>query len=477
MLGNNDTLITIDFYANRKSILNLPDGPQTPLWLETLQFVLHPVEYLEARHKSYGDAFTLGKNTDSPVVYLSHPEALKELFTADPKKFSIGHSNKLYLQPLLGANSLFVLDGETHQRQRRLLMPPFHGERMRGYGQLIRNITRQVIKKWTVDRTVSMRSVMQEISLTVILQVVFGLHEGERYDLLRQLLCLYADSIQSPINAAMLFLPALRQDLGDMSPWGRFVRLRQQIDRLLYSEIQERRQQLDSDRNDILTLLLMARDEAGQPMSDTELRDELMTLLFAGHETTTSALTWAMYWIHHLPEVKNKLLSEIDTLSPDADPSTISRLSYLTAVCQETLRIYPVGVTTLDRIVKVPIQIMDYEFEPGTVLTPCIYLAHQREDLYPEPKSFKPERFLARQFSVYEYLPFGGGNRNCIGMALTQFEMKLVLTTILSDWQMVLTDRQTIKPVRRGVTVAPSGDLQMTCSVLRKPQKKALAVL
>lgn len=201
---------------------------------------------------------------------------------------------------------------------------------------------------------------------------------------------------------------------------------------------------------------MSAVDEAGQPMTDEELRDELMTLLVAGHETTASALTWALYWIHHLPDVHDKLLYELNTLSDNADPSAISRLPYLTAVCQETLRIYPITLTTFVRVLKSPLELMGYEFEAGTALVPCVYLTHQREDLYPEPKRFKPERFLERQFSPYEYFPFGGGNRRCIGIALAQLEMKLVLATIVSRFQLALTDSRPVKPVRRGLTIAAS---------------------
>ena len=213
---------------------------------------------------------------------------------------------------------------------------------------------------------------------------------------------------------------------------------------------------------------MSARDEAGQPMTDEELRDELMTLLMAGHETTASALTWALYWVYHLPEVHDKLLHELNPLGNDAHPYEIAKLPYLTAVCQETLRIYPVAITAFFRIPKEPFQVMGYEFEAGTGLIPCIYLTHHREDIYPEPKRFRPERFLERQFSQYEYLPFGGGNRRCIGLAFAQFEMKLVLATIVSRFQLALVDRRPVKPVRRGLTVAPPGGMRMVVTSERQ---------
>lgn len=457
--------------------MKLPDGPQTPLWLETIQFILRPVEFLEARQEQYGDAFTIGDRNHSPVVYLSHPQAIKEIFSADPSLFDTGRAQKPLVQPLFGEQSLALLDGEPHQRQRRLLMPPFHGERMRAYGQLFCDITQQELGQWTIGKVFPVRLLMQEITLHAILSAVFGIHQGQRYESLRQLLTSYLDSIGSALSASFLFFPVLRRDFGSVSPWGRFVRLRQQIDQLLNNEIQERRQSIEKeDRTDILSLLLMDRDEAGQPMTDVEMRDQMLTLLVAGYETTATALTWALYWIHRLLDVKSKLLSEIETLSPDADPSAIARLPYLTAVCQETLRIYPVIVATPNRILNFPLKIMDYEFAPGTALIPCIYLTHQREDLYPQPKHFKPERFLDRQFSPYEYLPFGGGSRACIGMAFAMFEMKLALATIVSRLQLTLVDRGPVKPIRRGLTIAPPDSLQMIVTARRQPHKVLAAV-
>ncbi len=201
---------------------------------------------------------------------------------------------------------------------------------------------------------------------------------------------------------------------------------------------------------------MTARDEAGEPMTDLELHDELITLLVAGHETTASTLTWALYWIHKLPPVREALLQELDLLGDEPDANAISRLPYLNAVCAETLRIYPIAMLTFPRVVRSPLSLMGYNLEPGTIVTGCIYLTHHREDLYPQANLFKPERFLERQFSPYEYLPFGGGSRRCIGLAFAMFEMKLVLAKILSRWQLAIADGYAVKPVRRGVTLAPT---------------------
>jgi len=434
----------------------------------------HPLEYMEACAQRYGDIFTLRIGpVFTPQVFISNPQVIQQIFTTDPKQLDSGEPAGIKL-PLLGKQSLLALEGKPHQRQRKLLTPPFHGERMLAYGQLIRDITEQVTSQWKVGEPFSVQSSMQVISFQVILKAVFGLDEGVRYEKLKEKLIAILNPKRSLLRTLTLLFPFLRRDLGPWSPWGIFIRTRQQIDELIYAEIRERKQQADSSRSDILSLMMSARDEQDQPMTDVELRDELMTLLVAGHETTATSLSWAFYWIHHLPQVRETLLQELDTLGENPDPNTIFRLPYLNAVCSETLRLYPVAMLALNRVVKSPLKIMSYQLEPGTLLTPCIYLTHQREDLYPEPKQFKPERFLERQFTQYEYLPFGGGNRRCIGMALALFEMKLVLATVLSRWQMELADSKPVQPVRKGLLSGPSGGVRMVVKGMRPQNQRIL---
>ena len=345
---------------------------------------------------------------------------------------------------------------------------------MRAYGQLICDITEKVMSGLPLGQTFSARSAMQDISLRVIFEAVFGIYEGERCDRLKLLIASMLELFQSPLTSSFLFFTSLQKDLGPWSPWGHFLRQQQQIDHLLYSEIQERRRYPDPERADILSLLMSAHDEAGEPMTDVELRDELLTLLFAGHETTATAMAWSLYWVHHLPQVGNKLLAEIDSLGNSPDPMSLSRLPYLTAVCQETLRIYPVGMLTFPRVAQSSVELMGYKLEAGTVLVGCIYLTHQLEHLYPQPKQFRPERFLEHQFSPYEYLPFGGGSRRCIGAALAQLEMKLVLATILSHYQLRLADNRPVRPQRRGITLGPRGGVKMIVTGQRQPQEHFL---
>jgi cytochrome P450 len=441
-----------------------------------MKFITRPVKYVEDFAKTYGDHFTIWGSKDTHIIYFSQPQALEQIFTADPKHFESGVGNG-GLGFLLGSNSLILLDGDRHQRQRQLLTPPFHGERMRAYGQDIREITQQVSSEWSIGKPFNIRSSMQEITLRVILRVVFGLNEGQRFQQLQQLLSSLLDFMGgSPLMSTALFFNFVQKDLGAWSPWGRVMRLLQQIDQLIYALIAERRTETQQNRQDILSLMMAARYEDGQPMSDEELRDELMTLLVAGHETTASALTWAFYWIDQLPEVGEKLLRELDTLGVNPDPSSIAKLPYLTAVCQETLRIYPIVMNGVPRIVKSPVEIMGYKIPERNVIIPSIYLAHHREEVYPNSKQFRPERFLERQFSPYEYLPFGGGNRRCIGLAFAQYEMKIVLATILSRFQVSLMSKRPVHPVRRGLTMATPAGMRMVATPQVKRASTPVAV-
>ena len=448
----------------------LPNGPKTPDWLQKIQYLTNPLGYMDSAYQRYGDIF------NAPVIgnfkrllLVSDPEGLQQLFTRDTKEFYTPSHG--ILQVLVGDNSLFCLEGDRHLRERKLLMPTFHGDRLHAYGQIICDLTAQVFSQLTPGTTFSARSFIQDISLEIILNVVFGIHEGERFHNLKRLISSLMDSLQSPLTSSLLFFPFLRIDLGSWSPWRNFSGLQQQIKQLIYSEISDRRAQYDPSRKDVLTLLMSARDENGEKMSDIQLHDELITLLFAGHETTATALSWALYWIHKYPEICDKLRQELDSLGESPKPMSIFKLPYLTAVCNETLRIYPVAPLTAPREVKEPVELMGYQLEPGTRVYGCIYLTHQREDLYPQPKQFKPERFLERQYTSYEFFPFGGGTRRCIGEALAMFEMKLVLATIISNYQLALADNQPVKPQRRGVTLAPAGGVKMVLKGRRQNQR------
>ena len=452
----------------------LPDGPQTHPLIQTIQWLMKPLEFMETNAKRYGDIFTVRIGPlFTPQVFISNPQVIKEIFTTEPQKLDSGEPAGIKL-PLLGQQSLLALEGQPHRRQRKLLTPPFHGERMKTYGNLIQEITEEVARGWKIGEPFPVLTSMQAISFKVILKAVFGLEEGNRYDQLKEVLLAILNP-KKPVVSALLFLfPLLQTDLGAWSPWGRFLGQRQQMNELIYAEINERREHPDPSRTDILSLMMAACYEDGESMTNEELRDELMTLLVAGHETTATALAWAFYWIHHLPEVREKLLRELATLGESLDPSEIVKLPYLNAVCQETLRIYPVAMLVLNRLVKSPLEIIGYQFQRGTLLTPSIYLTHHREDLYPNPKQFKPERFLERQFAPYEFMPFGGGNRRCIGMAFAMYEMKLVLATVLSRWQMELADSKPVVPVRKGALLGPAGGVRMVVTGILLQDRRIL---
>ena len=517
-----------------------PNLLQSPAPLQLIQWIADPVGYMKTASERYGDVFTakIGLNVGD-LVFINHPEGIQQLLSQD-RQFSARGSVNQSLLPLVGDYSVIMLNGDRHRQKRQLLLP-LHGDRMRAYGELICNLAQKVVAQIPVGKPFVARTAMQrtrvpnslrhpsgsrseknrnsfrfalsginpnefgfapraplapvallgetprphwtadpagtrfqqesgsafrthrelsvEISLQVILEAVFGLHEGERPQQLKSLMAQMTEIFRSPFTSSFLFFRFLQPDFGSWSPWGRFKQQQQQIDELLYAEIAARRDRPDPTRTDILSLLMSARDEDGHPLSDRELRDELMTLLFAGHDTTATAMAWALYWVHHLPAVKEKLLQELITLK-ELDPVSISRLPYLTAVCQETLRIHPVGMLTFPRVVQEPVELLGYDLEPGTVVVGCIYLVHQREDLYPNPQEFKPERFLERKFTSSEFLPFGGGARRCIGEALAQYEMKLVLAT-LSQYELALADKQPEQPRRRGVTLAPARGVNM----------------
>ena len=439
----------------------LPNGSNTPAIITMVQALIDQFGTLEKFEKKYGDIFYTPKSSlYPPYVIFSDPQAIEKVFTADPNLLEVGQQTTLPIRVLLGDNSLVLLDGVQHQQRRKLLMPPFHGERMKSYGQTMVDVTQEVIAQWQLGQTICLRDYTQEISLRVILKTVFGLDEGEKFDRLRQVLVDYLDIFNSPFKSFYLFFPFLQKDLGILTPWKKFLRQKQIIHEILQTEIDRRRNNPDTLRDDILSLMLSVRDEDGIPLKDEEIRDELMTMLFAGHETTANSLAWAFYWLHYLPEVGQKLKLELNSLDDYTDYNKIIKLPYLSAVISETLRIYPV-IVMVGRQLKAPFELMGYTFEPGTTLFPCIYLTHRREDIYPEAKKFKPERFLERQFSPYEYIPFGGGNRRCLGYAFALFEIKLVLATILSQVKLELIDNRPLKPLRRGFTFTPAGGVKV----------------
>jgi cytochrome P450 len=442
----------------------LPPGPTSWAPWQLIQWIRSPFHLMRTCAATYGDVFTLRAAYGAePVVFCSDPEGLRLLLGNDegPAITSPGELNAIF-EPLLGPQSVIGLSGDPHRRMRQLLMPPFHGERMRSYETVIRDVCREEADRWSPEAPVEVRPAMQRISMRVILQTVFGLRQGARMDRIEAALVDLLHTSSQPLSTLMIFAGPLQKDLGPWSPWGRFLRKRGVVDGLLLEEIAERRAAPDRRGDDILSLLLDARDAEGEPLTDGELRDELITLLVAGHETTATALSWALHWLATRPEVCQRLRQELLEAQPAPgsvpELSTLLRLPYLQAVCNETLRLYPVGMITFPRRLEAPLELAGHALNPGTVVIGCIFLAHRRTEVFPDPEAFQPERFLANSFSASTFLPFGGGSRRCIGMAFALFEMKLVLCELIPRFALELDPLTPlpVRPERRGLTAGIS---------------------
>ncbi|WP_338108773.1 cytochrome P450 [Fischerella thermalis] len=454
--------------------MKLPQGPKAPTWLLNLQFAADPLGFIDATAKRYGDIFTIDF-AHVPTILVSHPEAIKQIFSKTKEITAPGEFQQV-VAPLIGDNGLLLLDGSRHQHLRKMMMPAFHGTRIQAYGQQICELTQKVMNEQAIGKPFLAFPTVQAITLQVLIEVWSGLHQGEHHHKLKQAITSLLNFARTPLWEICASVPSLQRDLGRWSPWGNFLYKKQQLDQLLYAEINERRQQADPCPQNLLGELILACDQVGESLTNETLRDLFVTLLLGGRDAAATAISWSLYWTHHLPAVRDRLLAELDSLGESPDPMNIVGLPYLNAVCNEVLRLYPTQIITLPRRVESPIELMGYQLNPGTVLRACIYLTHQREDLYPEPQKFKPERFLERQFSPYEFLPFGGGIRRCPGEVLAMFEMKLVLATILSRYQLILCDGEPVKPQRRGANFPPAS-LKMIMLGQRQNRKQSQQVV
>jgi len=454
----------------------LPPGPRTSPFGQTLRLVRGPMEFLDECHRRYGDTFTLrvwSPGRTAPVVFTSDPGTIKRIFTTSDDSLRAGEAAVGVVGPFLGDYSLLTLDGPEHRRQRKLLMPPFHGERMRAYGDTMRNITEASIEGWPVGTPFELHDQMQQITLNVILRTVFGLQDGSHMDRLGAALTAVMDLGRNPLN----LLPLSRVNWGPRSPRGTFERLKNNADKLVFEEITRRRGAGGhEDRTDVLALMLSAVDEAGEGMGDQEIRDELVTMLAAGHETTATALAWTVDRLLSRHSTYERLVAEIDDVLR-GDPITadhIPKLEYLDAVCKESLRLRPV-VPNVARVAQVPLTVRGFALPARTVIAPSIYLTHRRADLYPEPHKFKPERWLGAKVDPYKWLPFGGGTRRCIGMAFAMFELKVVLATTLRRVSLGLAPGSTGRMARRTVTFAPSDGALVVANPRLAQRRRELA--
>ena len=414
-------------------------GPRIPRPLQTVLGVVWPVKARLAMRERYGKVFRSNDAIAGELFHVADRDLVEQMFKWKPAEYNVSEPRQV-MEPVTGPSSILLLDGERHMRMRKLTLPPFHGEAIARYSELIEEITNREIDSWRPGQTVRMRSVAQRITMDVIIRAVFGITDPARIAELQRLL----PGLSSPSP----FLLLMQRDLGPRSPWGRFVRLRDRVDGLLYDEIERRRRDPDSaNRNDILALLLAARDEADEPLSDRELRDQLITLLLAGHETTATSIGWAFERLLRTPAALSRLTSEVE-----AGDST----AYLDAVIKETLRVRPV-VSEVFRAPAVPADLGGYRFEPGTQMAVSILLLQYDPELYPpDPQVFRPERFLEGAPEPYTWVPFGGGVRRCLGAAFATLEMKVVISTVLARARLRAPRVKSEKARFRGVTLLPS---------------------
>jgi len=415
----------------------MPRALQTAIWSRRAQWLL---EQCRAR---LGPVFTLRIAYEGEWNIVADPELAKQIFTGDPRVFHAGEGNQI-LRPILGENSVLVLDEQRHIGQRKLLLPPFHGERMQGYEEKMTEIAAREIESWPTGTPYRLRPRMQAITLEIILETVFGVHGGERMAALREALRDFLDLTTDP----RFLVPALAIGPKRIRSIPAFRRRIDRVDGLIAAELAERRGADDlAERDDVLSLLLAARHEDGSPMSDAEVRDELLTLLVAGHETTATALSWAVERLARHPEKLERLRAEAEA-GEDA---------YLTATIQETLRLRPVIVLVARRLTET-IELGDYEIRAGASVNPCIHLLHRDPSIYPEPDRFRPERFLDQPPGTYTWIPFGGGVRRCLGAAFAQFEMAVVLRELVRRHRIEPADPAPERPYRRAITETPRRD-------------------
>lgn len=418
----------------------LPPGPREPAVVQAIGTWKRPIAQLERHRRRYGRRFTSRLPGQPRFVILSDPQDIKEVFLAPPEVLHPGEGARI-LEPIVGSNSVILLDEAPHLEQRKLLLPAFHGEKMQQLSGLVVELAEREIASWPREQTIELHPRLQSLTLEIILRVVFGLEQGERLERLRTLLTDVLAFGESPVS----LLPFMQRLLSGRGRFGRFERSVAEVDRLLFELIDERRA-AGEHGEDVLGVLLDARHEDGSSMSAQELRDELITALVAGHETTASQLAWAFERLAREPAARARLVEEIDAGTGE---------EYLTATIHEILRCKPVLPNAEPRLVKRSVEIGGVTYPPGVVLIANAYLVHHDPEVYPQPYAFRPERFLEQPPGTYTWIPFGGGRRRCLGASFALLEMKVVLRTVLATCEVQADTPRPERARRRSITVSP----------------------
>lgn len=415
----------------------LPPGPRTPALVQTIGWWSRPMAYVERLRDRYGKRFTMRLLAQPPFVVLSDPDDLREVFTAPPDVLHPGEGARL-LEPIVGPNSVILLDEAPHLEQRRLMLPAFHGERMQRLTGLMTELTERELDSWPVGDPVALHPRLQALTMDIILRAVFGLDEGERLHRLRDKLTANMSFAESPVS----LLPPLQRLMKGRGRFGQFERDRAVVDADLFALMDERRAD-PGDRDDVLAMLLAARHEDGSPMSDEEIRDELLTALLAGHETTASSLAFAFEQLARAPHVQERLAADEDG-------------RYLEATINEVLRLRPVLPNAEPRLAVQDVTIGGHAYPAGTVLIAAAALVHTDPDVYPEPHAFRPERFLDAKPGTYTWIPFGGGRRRCLGASFALLEMRIVLRAAIERFTVGAAGPP--QPTRRRMITITPGD-------------------
>lgn len=436
--------------------IHLPRGPRGSL-LPTLQLIRDPRAALEGWARKYGDPFLL-RALNGPVVVTGREDLIRIIHGQDPNIYVPFATATI--DPLMGSGSMLTLEGESHRRERRLIMPMFHGDRMKAYGEGMQQCALERFEAYRGQQEILTLNLMTDISLEIIVRTIFG---GNDSGIVKQLIQA-SQNVVASASPLLFFSRKFHFPFLGISPWDRWNKAKSEMLRYLDQAIETRQRNSDTGE-DILSLLCSATYEDGQPITREHIHAELITFLFAGHETTALTLAWAMYHLHRNPSAYSSLIQELDSLENDA-PAKLAAAPYLKATVQETLRVHPIVTETLRKL-KSPLRLGEYQLPAGLAVAPATVLAHYNPETYQEPEQFRPERFMDRSYSPFQYMPFGGGHRRCIGAAFASFEIAIVLGSLLKLFQFELVDSAPVVPKRRNVTIGPSTSVPLRFVGLR----------